>query len=221
LHSYFRYRASLGDAVHGLVGAVSAPANWRLATLPKALTDQEVEQLIAALGKPGPSMRRADAIVRCALDLGLRSGEVARIMLDDIDWRAGTITLRHTKGLREDVLPLPATTGEAIATYLSSERPQTSNRAVFVRHIAPRHVPVGPDLVRKTIRQAYARAGLPHTRSHLLRHTMASRLLATGSSLKEVADVLRHRALSTTQVYAKLDSRNLVEIAMPWPGSGS
>ena len=221
LHGYLRYRASLGDLVHGLIGAVSAPANWRLATLPKALTAQEVEQLAASLGQPGRSMRRADAIVRCALDLGLRSGEVARIKLDDIDWRAGTITLRHTKGLREDVLPLPATTGEAIAAYLKDERPQTSNRAVFVRHIAPRDEPVGPDLVRKTIRQAYVRAGLPYTRSHLLRHTMASRLLAGGSSLKEVADVLRHRALSTTQVYAKLDSRKLVEVALPWPGSAS
>jgi integrase len=166
-------------------------------------------------------MRRADAIVRCALDLGLRSGEVAGIMLDDIDWQAGTITLRHTKGLREDVLPLPATMGEAIAVYLKNERPQTTNRAVFVRHIAPRDEPVGPDLVRKTIRQAYVRAGLPYTRSHLLRHTMASRLLEAGSSLKEVADVLRHRALSTTQVYAKLDSRKLVEVALPWPGSAS
>jgi integrase/recombinase XerC len=221
LHGYLRYRASLGDQVHGLIGAVSAPANWRLATLPKVLTDQEVGQLVTSLGQPGPSMRRADAIVRCALDLGLRSGEVARIRLDDIDWRAGTITLRHTKGLREDVLPLPATTGEAIAAYLKNERPQTSNRAVFVRHIAPRDEPVGPDLVRKTIRQAYVRAGLPYTRSHLLRHTMASRLLAGGSSLKEVADVLRHRALSTTQVYAKLDSRKLVEVALPWPGSAS
>jgi integrase/recombinase XerC len=221
LHSYLRYRASLGDQVHGLIGAVSAPANWRLSTLPKALTDQEVEQLVASLGRPGHSMRRADAIVRCALDLGLRSGEVARIQLDDIDWRAGTITLRHTKGLREDMLPLPATTGEAIAAYLKNERPQTSNRAVFVRHIAPRDEPVGPDLVRKAIRQAYRRAGLPYTRSHLLRHTMASRLLAGGSSLKEVADVLRHRALSTTQVYAKLDSRKLVEVALPWPGSAS
>jgi site-specific recombinase XerD len=221
LHSYFRYRASLGDLVHGLMGAVSAPANWRHATLPKAFTAQEVEQLVASLGKPGPSMRRADAIVRCALDLGLRSGEVARLTLDDIDWQAGTITLRHTKGLREDVLPLPATTGEAIAMYLKNERPQTSNRAVFVRHIAPRDEPVGPDLVRKAIRQAYSRAGLPHTRSHLLRHTMASRLLAGGSSLKEVADVLRHRALSTTQIYAKLDSRKLVDVALPWPGSGS
>ena len=221
LRSYFRYRASLGDVVHGLIGAVSYPANWQLASLPKTLTAEEVEQLVGALGKPGRSMRRADAIVRCALDLGLRSGEIARISLDDIDWRAGTITLRHTKDRREDVLPLPATTGEAIAAYLKHERPTTRNRAVFVRHIAPRDEPVGPDLVRKTIRQAYARAGLPYTRSHLLRHTMANRLLAGGSSLKEVADVLRHRSLNTTLIYAKLDSRKLVEVALPWPGSAA
>ena len=71
------------------------------------------------------------------------------------------------------------------------------------------------------VRQAYARAGLPHTRAHLLRHTMASRLLAGGSSLKEVADVLRHRSLNTTLIYAKLDSRRLVEVALPWPGSST
>lgn len=80
---------------------------------------------------------------------------------------------------------------------------------------------MGPDLVRKTIRQVHARAGLPYTRLHLLRHTMASRLLAGGSCLKDVADVLRHRALSTTQVYAKLDRRKLVEVVLPWPGSAS
>ena len=221
LRGYFRYRASLGDVVHGLIGAVSYPANWQLASLPKTLTAEEVEQLVGSLGEPGRSLRRADAIVRCALDLGLRSGEVARLSLDDIDWRAGTITLRHTKGRREDVLPLPATTGEAIAAYLKHERPKTRNRAVFVRHVAPRDQSVGPDLVRKTIRQTYARAGLPYTRSHLLRHTMANRLLAGGSSLKEVADVLRHRSLNTTLIYAKLDSRNLVEVALPWPGSAA
>lgn len=221
LRGYFRYRASLGDLVHGLIGAVSYPANWQLSSLPKTLTAEEVEQLVASLGRPGCSMRRADAIVRCALDLGLRSGEVARLSLDDIDWRAGTIKLRHTKGRREDVLPLPATTGEAIAAYLKYERPMTSNRAVFVRHAAPRDEPIGPDLVRKTIRQAYGRAGLPYTRSHLLRHTMANRLLASGSSLKEVADVLRHRSLNTTMIYAKLDSRKLAEVALPWPGSAA
>jgi integrase len=221
LRGYFRYRASLGDLVHGLVGAVSYPANWALSALPKTLSAEEVEQLVGSLGQPGRAMRRADAIVRCALDLGLRSGEVARLSLDDIDWRAGTITLRHTKGRREDVLPLPVTTGKAIAAYLKHERPQTSNRAVFVRNVAPRDEPVGPDLVRKTIRQAYGRAGLPCTRSHLLRHTMANRLLAGGSSLKEVADVLRHRSLNTTMIYAKLDSRKLAGVALPWPGSAA
>lgn len=221
LRGYFRYRASLGDAVHGLIGALSYPANWQLSSLPKSLTTEEVEQLVGSLGKPGRSMMRTDAIVRCALDLGLRSGEVARIGLDDINWRAGTITLRHTKSRREDVLPLPAATGKAIAAYLKHERPTTRNRAVFVRHLAPRDQPVGPDLVRKTIRQAFARAGLPYTRSHLLRHTMANRLLASGSSLKEVADVLRHRSLNTTLIYAKLDSRKLIEVALPWPGSAA
>ena len=221
LRGYFRYRASLGDVVHGLIGALSYPANWQLSSLPKTLTSEEVEQLVDSLGQPGHSMRRADAIVRCALDLGLRSGEVAHIGLDDIDWRAGTLTLRHTKGRRVDVLPLPVATGKAIAAYLKRERPKTRNRAVFVRHVAPRDVPVGPDLVRKTIRQAFARAGLPYTRSHLLRHTMANRLLAGGSSLKEVADVLRHRSLNTTMIYAKLDSRKLVDVALPWPGSAS
>jgi integrase len=221
LRSYFRYRASLGDQMHGLIGVLSYPANWQLSSLPKTLTAEEVEQLIDSLGQAGRSMRRADAIVRCVLDLGLRSGEVARIGLDDIDWRAGTLTLRHTKGRRVDVLPLPVATGKAIAAYLKHERPKTSNRAVFVRHVAPRDVPVGPDLVRKTIRQAFARAGLPYTRSHLLRHTMANRLLAAGSSLKEVADVLRHRSLNTTMIYAKLDSRRLSEVALPWPGSAS
>lgn len=221
LRGYFRYRVSLGDAVQGLIGVLSYPANWQLSSLPKTLTPEEVEQLVNSLGKPGRSLRRADAIVRCALDLGLRSGEIAHISLDDIDWRAGTITLRHTKGCRDDVLPLPATTGAAIVAYLEQERPKTRNRAVFVRHQTPRGEPVGPDLVRKAIRQAFAHAGLPYTRSHLLRHSMANRLLAGGASLKEVADVLRHRSLNTTMIYAKLDSRNLAEVALAWPGSAA
>ena len=219
LRGYFRYRISRGNAMHTLIGVLSYPANWQLSSLPKTLTPEDVEQLLGSLGQTGRSMRRSDAIVRCALDLGLRSGEVARLSLDDINWHAGTITLRHTKGCREDVLPLPATTGKAIVAYLKEERPTTSLRALFLRHNAPLDRPAGPDLVRKTIRQAFARAGLPYTRSHLLRHTMANRLLAGGSSLKEVADVLRHRSLNTTMIYAKLDSRKLTEVALPWPGS--
>jgi integrase/recombinase XerC len=218
LRGYLRFCATCGDQVHGLIGVVSYPANWQLASLPKALSSAEVERLLGSLGHGGPSARRRDAMVRCALDLGLRSSEVAKLGLDDIDWRGGTVTLRRTKSRREDILPLPEATGRAIADYLRFERPPTTNRSVFVRHVAPRDQPIGPDLVRMAIRQAYARAGLPYTRAHLLRHTMASRLLEGGSSLKEVADILRHRSLNTTLIYAKLDSKNLATVALPWPG---
>ena len=157
--------------------------------------------------------------MRCAVDLGLRSGEIAALSLDDIDWRAGTVKLRKTKSRREQLLPLPEPAGRAIAAYLEHERPESPHRAIFVRRVAPHDRPAGADLVRKTIREAYRRAGLPYTRSHLLRHTIARRLLDGGSSLKEVADVLRHRSLNTTMIYVKLDSRALGAVALPWPPS--
>jgi integrase/recombinase XerC len=218
LRSYFNYRATHGDTVYALSGVLSYPANWRLASLPKALADEEIERLLQSLNAPGPSMRRTAAIVHCAVDLGLRSGEIAALMLDDIDWDAGIVTLPKTKSRREQTLPLPESMGRAVAAYLQYERPKSRLRNVFVRRAAPCDQPVGPDLVRKTIHQAYECAGLPYTGSHLLRYTMARRLLAKGSSLKEVADVLRHHSLNTTLIYAKLDSRALRSVALPWPG---
>ncbi len=216
LRGYLRFRAAAGDPVGGLLSVLSYPANWQHASLPKTLADEEIERLLNSLDWPAPSMRRSAAIVRCAVDLGLRSAEIAALGLDDIDWRAGTVTLRKTKSRREQVLPLPEATGRALAAYLQHERPKVAHRAIFVRRMAPRDEPIGADLVRKTIRQAYRRAGLPYTRSHLLRHTIARRLLEAGSSLKEVADVLRHRSLNTTLIYAKLDSRSLGAVALPW-----
>lgn len=219
LRGYFRYRAAAGDAVTALVSVLSYPANWQHASLPKTLADEEIEKLLTSLDWPAPSMRRSAAIVRCAVDLGLRSGEIAALSLDDIDWRAGTVRLRRTKGRREHLLPLPEPTGRAIAAYLEHERPKSALRAAFVRRVAPHDQLITAHLVRKTIRQAYQRAGLPYTRSHLLRHTIARRLLDGGSSLKEVADVLRHRSLNTTLIYAKLDGRNLGTVALPWPAA--
>lgn len=218
LRSYFRFRITCGDPAHQLIGAVPYPANWQLASLPKALSHTEVERLLASLDQTSRSARRTAAMVRCALELGLRSAEIAKLTLDDINWRAGTIRLRRTKSRREDVLPLPETTGGAIVEYLKRERPQSSYRAVFVHHRAPYDQPIGSDCVRNVIRRAYVRAGLPYSRAHLLRHTLASRLLEGGDSLKEVADVLRHRSLNTTLIYAKLDSRSLAGVALPWPG---
>jgi integrase len=157
--------------------------------------------------------------VRCIVDLGLRSREVINLDLDDIDWAAGILRIVKGKSRRVDVMPLPQATGSAIADYLRSERPQTANRRVFVRHVAPVDEPVGPDVVRRAVREAYQRCGLPYTRVHILRHTLASRLLNTGGTLKEVADVLRHRELDTSMIYAKVDIGRLSAVAMPWPGS--
>jgi integrase/recombinase XerC len=219
LRRYLRYRASCGDRVQPLLSSICSPAHWSLASLPRALSPGEINRLLKSFTAALPAPRRGLAIVRCALDLGLRSSEVAHLQLADIDWRAGTLTLRSTKTRRQDVLPLPASTGRALAAYLRHERPKTSNPAVFVRRLAPRDQPIGVDAVRRVIRDAYRRIGLTHGRTHALRHALACRLLDQGSSLKEVADVLRHRSLNTTLIYAKLDHRRLSGVVLPWPGS--
>ena len=219
LRTYFGYRTICGDQVHGLLGVISAPAHWRLASLPRGLRPDEVDRLLASFNSSIPSPLRGYAIVRCALDLGLRSGEVTNLQLTDIDWKAGTVTLKHTKSLRVDVLPLPAPTGQALAAYVQHERPKTSNPFIFVRLLPPRDAPLGASGIRAVISNAFRRIGLSHGRTHALRHTMACRLLDRGSSLKEVADVLRHRSLNTSLIYAKLDTPRLAAVALAWPGS--
>jgi integrase len=221
LRSYLRFRAFEGDLVDPLLPVIASPAHWRLAPLPQTLSVSELDRLLDAFPPNLPSRLRAFAIVRCLVDLGLRSSEAINLNLDDIDWGAGTLCVAHGKSRHADVLPLPESTGRAIAEYLRSERPATTSRRVFVRHVAPVDHPVGADVVRNTVRAAYLRAGLPHTRVHILRHTLASRLLATGGTLKEVADVLRHRELDTSMIYAKVDRSRLVAVAMPWPGSAA
>ncbi len=220
LRAYFRYRMTCGDRMHGLLGVIASPAHWSLASLPRALGNAEVARLLSSLTDSIPSPRRCCAIVHCALDLGLRCSEIAKLTLADIDWRAGTVTLRRTKSRRQDILPLPSVTGQALADYVRHERPTTtSNPAVFVRRQAPHDRPIGVHAIRRVIRDAYRRIGLTHGRAHAMRHTLACRLIERGSSLKEVADVLRHRSLNTSLIYAKLDKTRLAAVALPWPGS--
>lgn len=219
VRSYLRFRAFEGERVGHLLPIVASPARWRLAPMPETLAPSEVQRLLDSFPSDLPSRLRCYAIVRCLVDLGLRSSEVIGLELDHIDWSGGTIRICKAKSRRVDVLPLPAVTGAAIAQYIHSERPQTTSRQVFVRHVAPLAVPVTANVVRRAVREAYRRAGLPHTRVHVLRHTLAGRLLNTGGTLKEVADVLRHRELDTSLIYAKVDQARLLAVAMPWPGS--
>jgi integrase len=221
LRAYLRYRASCGDAVQPLLAVISLPAHWSLASLPRSLNTDEVERLLNSFTAALPSPRRGYAIVRLALDLGLRGIEINRLQLDDIDWRMGTVTLKRTKSRRQDILPLPPVTGKALEAYVRHERPQTQDRSLFVRRQAPHDQPIGVDAIRRVVRDAFARAGIPHGRTHALRHTLACQLIARGSSIKEVADILRHRSLNTSLIYAKLDHGALAGVALPWPGSAA
>ena len=221
VRSWLRFRGFEGERVDHLLPLVASPANWRLAPLPQTLTATDVDRLLGAFPAELPSRLRCLAIMRCVVDLGLRSSEVVGLELDDIDWTAGTVRIGKAKSRRVDMLPLPDAAGDAIAQYIRGERPHTKSRRIFVRHVAPVDMPVTANVVRRTVREAYLRAGLPHTRVHILRHTLAGRLLNTGGTLKEVADVLRHRELSTSQIYAKVDTSRLAAVAMPWPGSKS
>ena len=219
LRSYLRYRATCGDQVGELTAVIANPVHWRLATLPRALSVEDVARLLDAAAAARKMPKRAYAVVRLALDLGLRSCEIAHLNLNDIDWQAGTLMLRGTKSQRQDVVPLPEETGKALADYLERERPAIRHPAVFVRQVSGRNLPITSWAIQKVIKRTCHRIGLPDASAHALRHTVACRLVERGSSLKEVADLLRHRSLNSTLIYAKLDTPKLAAVALPWPGS--
>ncbi len=218
---YLRYRELLGDGITDLLRAVPRPACWRQTSLPDTLSADEVLQLLRSFDVACPSRRRGYAIVCCLADLGLRCSEVVSLRLGDIDWRAGTVRLAAGKARRADVLPLPAATGDAIADYLLHERPTTTCRSIFVRHVAPLGEPVGRRVVQRTVHAAYLRCGWDRTRVHILRHTLASRLINAGTPMKQIADVLRHRSIVTSAIYTRVDATRLLAVALPWPGSAA
>jgi integrase len=220
LRTYLRFRAFEGDRTEALIAAVPRIPLWRLASLPKGLTDQEIKQFLAAFDHATVTGRRNYAMARCLVDLGLRVGEVARLRLEDFDWRQGTLQIVGAKGGRTDILPLPVETGRTIVQYLRNARPKRTGGALFLRHMAPLDRPLTTEIVRWAMRCAYARAGLskPWSGPHVLRHSFACRSLDAGASLKEIADVLRHRSLNTTTIYTKVDLKRLTAVALPWPG---
>jgi site-specific recombinase XerD len=220
MRSFLRYLRLLGIGDARWLAAVPRAAQWRLATLPSVLTEGELSAFLAAFDRTTATGRRGYAIGLCFTELGLRVGEVARLALDDIDWRAGLLTLAPGKTRRASRLPLHAKLAGALADYLRHGRPPTASRVIFVHHRAPRGTPLGPSGIRCAVRAAYGRAGLDAhwTGTHVLRHTAATRMLRAGVSLKEIADVLRHRSLDTTAIYAKVDRAALSEVAMRWPG---
>jgi len=209
----FMYLNGLIDM--NLAEAVLSPPGWKDTAVPHRLAAGEVRVLLDSCDRTTRTGKRDFAMLLLLARLGLRANEVRGLEMGDLDWRAGELVVRG-KARREDRLPLPTDVGEAVATYLVETRPQVAFRTVFLTITAPPR-PMGPTTVGQTVWRQCVCAGLTPVRAHRLRHALATDLLDRGATLPEIAQVLRHRELATTALYAKVDYTALRELALPWP----
>ncbi|MFQ5791878.1 MAG: tyrosine-type recombinase/integrase [Acidobacteriota bacterium] len=214
LRSFLRYLYVLGQLTVDLTTAVPSVAGWRLAFLPRALAPEDVQRLLRSCDR-----RRDFAILLLLSRLGLRRGEVASLVLDDIHWTQAEVVVQ-SKGHQGDRLPLPHDVGKALVSYVCRSRPRVDSRSLFLRMRAPYHG-LDPSAVTAIVHRACQRAGLATVGAHRLRHTAATEMLRHGASLSEIAHVLRHRDLNTTAIYAKVDRTTLRTLAQPWPGGAA
>jgi site-specific recombinase XerD len=210
----FLYMRGLTDMA--LADSVPSVAGWRDTEIPATMPPSDVAKLLNSCDRSSLGGARNYAIMLLLARLGLRSIEVARMELEDLDWRAGEVVVRG-KARRRDRLPLPADVGEALADYLSL-RGKRSSRHVFLTVKAPTR-PIRAELVGDVVQRACLRAGIAHVGAHRLRHTFASELLREGASIVDISQLLRHSDLATTAVYAKVDLGRLRQVARPWPGA--
>lgn len=219
LRGFFRFLYFRGDIASDLASSVPTVADWKMSELPKSLEPEEVERLLQNCDRCAAIGQRDYTVLILLARLGLRAGEVVAMKLDDINWEAGLITIRG-KGARHDQLPIPQDVGEALATYLRHGRPPCDTRRVFVRARAPRRGFSSSVAIADIVRRALTRAGLDPIRkgAHLLRHSLATKMLRQGACLAEIGEILRHSTQNTTEIYTKVDLAALSALAWPWPG---
>ena len=200
-----------------LAEAVPTVPTWRLARLPRDLPADDVERIIVACDRSSPVARRDRAMLLLLARLGLRAGDVVGFRLGDLEWEQGRLRVVG-KGRRETRLPLPQDVGDAILGYLEIERPAAARDHVF---LTARTLirPIGSSGLHDVVARAIERAGVesPSRGTHILRHSLATRLLREGAPLDAIGALLRHRDVSTTALYAKMDIGLLRQVSQPWP----
>jgi site-specific recombinase XerD len=214
MRSLLRFLFLTGRLDRDLAASVPPVAGWHDQGVPRGAKAPDVDRLLAACDPATLTGCRDRAMLMLVARLGLRSAEVARLELDDIDWRAGEFAVRG-KARRTDRLPLPVEVGETLTAWLK-RRPATASRRVFVTTKAP-IVVIRPSLVSESLRRLCLRCGVEVIGAHRLRHGLATDMLQRGASLIEVGQVLRHRDIATTAIYAKVDLDTLRRLAQPWP----
>lgn len=218
VRAFLRYLIAQGQCPADLDRAVPVQAHWRLASLPRSLTSEQLERLVAACNGDSCNRRRDRAIILLLARLGLRAGDVASMRLVDLEWDSATVRICG-KGRYEVRLPLPQDVGEALIGYLLCRPSAVHSDKLFLRTIAPFRPFVSGDGISSVVKRALERAGVksPAKGAHLLRHTAATEMLRQGIPLEQIGSVLRHRGVDTTAYYAKVDLALLMPIAQPWP----
>lgn len=223
LRNFFRYLFKRGLTGVNLALCVPRVAQRYDRRLPRHLDPRQVEALLTAVRNGSKHARRDYAMILLMARLGLRASEVIATQLDDIDWRTGELLVRG-KGQRHDRMPIPPDVGEALAVYIRHDRVSSASRALFVRERAPHSPFKDGQILNNILRGAFAATGLKppcsYVGSHVLRHSLATNMVRNGASLAEIGDMLRHRARSSTMIYARLDIDGLRSIAQNWPVAG-
>lgn len=216
IRTFLRYLAAEGRCRSGLEQALVSPANWSQQSLPRGLTGEQVDRVLTLCPATTTGIRDR-AILLLLLRLGLRAGDVAGLHLSDVCFDTATIRVSG-KGGREVRLPLPQDVGDAVLEYLRIRR-QVQSERVFVRATAPFEPFRSTRAVGHVARSALKRAGVqpPSSGAHVFRHTAACQMLREGAGLESIAEVLRHRSIETTSLYAKVDQQLLEQVAQPWP----
>jgi site-specific recombinase XerD len=220
LRAFLRYLHHQGLNPRALASCVPSMRRWKLATLPTYLSATQVQKALDGCDRETAMGRRAYAILMMLAKLGLRADEVATLTLDDIDWRAGEMTV-HAKGRQRARMPIPRDVGAAVVAYLRHGRPKSSCRRLFVRTLAPHTGFASGCAISMIAKAALDRAGIEdcaHRGAHIFRHSLATELVRSGATLSEIGQLLRHRSPDTTRIYAKVDIEALRTLSLPWPG---
>ena len=215
LRVFLRYARREGILASDLSAAVGWPQVYRLSGIPRSISWDDVNRVLAGVDRRTAAGRRDYAILLLLVTYGLRGREVAALTLDDIDWKRERLAIPERKAGHSTAFPLSAVVGEALLDYLRQGRPVTADRHVFFRAAAPRR-PIGAAAVSSLARFYLLKAGVdvPRPGSHTLRHSAVQRLVDANFDLKTIGDFVGHRSARSTEVYAKVAVEALREVAL-------
>jgi site-specific recombinase XerD len=219
LRTFLRFALQRGYLRQPLDRAVPTLRTYKLATVPRGLSEEQAQAVLRGVDRDTVVGRRDYAILQLLSTYGVRGGQVRTLRLEELDWTQDQILFKAAKHGKDVRVPMTLEVGEAILAYLQNGRPACSCPEVFLTCRAPYHPLPNSNSLSAIVQRRVCAAGvdLPSAGAHAFRHGFATRMLRQGHSLKAIADVLGHRHLSTTFIYTKVDFNALKQVALEWP----